>query len=315
MIHVKVLVTGSSGFIGSAVCTALRTRGDTVIEMDIKATKMGYIGDIRMPGWVDDRIRENGGVDAVVHCAAILEMNAGIDDPGREIETNITGYVNVLQACVKNNVKRVVNLSSCAVYGETWIHVDESEKKDPVFPYGVTKLAGEAYSGYFGWYHDMNIVDLRLGTVYGPGEWYGRFHTVAIRRACKKQPIFVFNKGNAIRDYIYIDDAVRAITCTLDYTKIRRYPSIFNISGGEANITEVASIISKLTGVSIVNGDPIVLDGRPLLKRNLGCIMLDCSRAGEHMGWFPAVSLKNGLVDLIDWYLSNPTKWGVLPRV
>jgi UDP-N-acetylglucosamine 4-epimerase len=176
---VRVLVTGSSGFIGGHLVKALRERGDTVVEFDLKTGQ-----DVRV--FRDCQMVR--GCDEVYHQAAISTIAECDRNPSLAHETNVGGFLNILLACRDAGVKRFVYASSAAVYGDTF--------------YGATKKANEAYATLY------PSVGLRYFNVYGEGsrgviaQW--------TERMLKGKPVEIHGDGSAERDYIHVSDVVKA---------------------------------------------------------------------------------------------------------
>lgn len=175
----RVLVTGSSGFIGSHLVKALRDRGDAVVEFDLKTGQdIRHFRDCQM-------VR---GCDEVYHQAAISTIAECDRNPSLAHDTNVGGFLNILLACKDAGVKRFVYASSAAVYGETF--------------YGATKKANEAYATLY------PSVGLRYFNVYGEGS--GGVIARWTEQMLKGEPVVIHGDGNAERDYIHVSQVIRA---------------------------------------------------------------------------------------------------------
>ena len=146
-------------------------------------------------------------VDIVSHQAAQLEIGKCLDDPVYDLMTNTGGTLNVLKSAVENNVSKIINASSACVYGQAVQRPQpESHPKNPNWAYGVSKLAAEKYCDIFSNNHDIPIISLRYGIVYGEREWFGRVLPIFIKRFIQGKPLIVFGKGEQIRDFVYVKD-------------------------------------------------------------------------------------------------------------
>lgn len=252
----KVLVTGVAGFIGSHVALYLLARGDDVVGLDnlnayydpalkktrlerIKAFAAGTINEDIYPEARSDRdvgtfqfhkldladreamaaLFANEGIDRVVHLAAQAGVRYSLEDPFAYVDSNVTGFLTILEGCRHHDVDHLVYASTSSVYGSnTNIPFTVTEPADhPVAFYGATKRANElmahSYSHLFG----LPTTGLRFFTVYGP---WGRPDMALFKftdSILKGQPIDVFNYGNHKRDFTYIDDIVKGVVASLDH--------------------------------------------------------------------------------------------------
>lgn len=324
----KILVTGGCGFIGAHVARRYINEGATVIVYDnfsspyaapVEGAKL-IEGDILDTNLLEETI---AGVDIVSHQAAVLDMFKGIEDKISELNVNITGTINVLNAALKAGVKKVIYASSCGMYGPSeYLPIDEAHPKNPAWPYGVTKYTGEMYCQLYTRLHNLPTVSLRYSEVYGPEEWYGRVMTLFMKRVLEGQAPVIFDKGNSLRDYVYIDDVVEAnILATLNDDV---NGMTFNISGpvplSAKKIAEtVSSIINPKIKPIYDNPKPGTASkyqpDRPRLVQELNDFVLDSSLAKKELGWVPKIMPEEGMRREIDWLKENPGKWDVKPRV
>ena len=152
------------------------------------------------------------GIDVVIHLAANTKITKSLKKPMYDFNVNLKGTLNLLEASNLNKVKRFVFASSAAIGGEIKPPINEKIIPKPISPYGASKLGGEAYCSTFFQTYDLETVILRFGNVYGPGS-LKKTSVVAkfIRNMLANEEIFIFGDGNQTRDYIYIDDIVKAI--------------------------------------------------------------------------------------------------------
>lgn len=167
------------------------------------------IGDIRD---FDTCLKCCEGIDVVVHLAANTGVAPSVEDPRSDMETNIIGTFNILEASRQQRVKRFIFASSGAPIGEVEPPIHENKAPKPVSPYGASKLAGEGYCSAYYRTFALKTVSLRFGNVYGPRSKH-KSSVVAkfFKRALNGEPLEIYGDGNQTRDFIYIDDLTRAI--------------------------------------------------------------------------------------------------------
>lgn len=323
-----VLVTGGCGFIGAHVARRYVDEGARVVVLDnfsspnpvtVKGARI-IEGDVRDVKAIEDAM---AGVDIVSHQAAVLNMFAGIDDKITELDVNVTGTINVLNAALKAGVKKLVYASSCGMYGQSeYLPQDEKHPKNPAWPYGITKYAGELYCQLYTRLHGLPTVSLRYSEVYGPGEWYGRVMTLFIKRVLEGKAPVIFSGGKLLRDYVYIDDVVEANMLATKRDDVNGMA--FNIGGPEPlNAARIAEIVCAIIDPAIkpIHDDPmpgtssVHQPGRPRLVQELNDFVLDSSLAKQKLGWEPRVKPGEGIRRSIDWVKKNKQAWNVTARV
>ncbi len=234
----KVLVTGSAGFIGAAVSNTLLSRGDSVVGLDnfndyyevslkndrhkaleANANYAGFKGDLQNAELIQQIFTEHKP-DRVVHLAAQAGVRYSLENPHSYIESNILGFLNILEACKTHSVEHLVYASSSSVYGSnTKMPFSVHHNVDhPVSLYAATKKSNELMAHTYSHLYNLPTTGLRFFTVYGP---WGR-PDMALFKFTKKilngEPIDVYNYGNHRRDFTYIDDIVEGVVRTLDHS-------------------------------------------------------------------------------------------------
>ena len=233
----KILVTGSAGFIGSALSLRLLERGDVVIGIDnhnnyydpsLKEARLArHIGD---PNYIHCRIDladkqsiedvfEAHKPQRVVNLAAQAGVRYSIENPHQYINSNIVGFANILEGCRRHNIEHLVYASSSSVYGaNTSMPFSEHDNTDhPLSLYAASKKSNELMAHAYSHLYQLSTTGLRFFTVYGP---WGR-PDMALFKFTKaifaREPIKVFNFGNHYRDFTYIDDIVEGVMKVLDH--------------------------------------------------------------------------------------------------
>jgi len=301
----RVLVTGGAGFIGSHVAEAYRDRGDRVWVVDDLSTgrpsnipegvefRRMDIGDPEL----GELFREVGGFDIVNHHAAQIDVRKSVADPRADARVNIDGLLNVLECVRRYGAGRVLFVSSGGVvYGEAETRpTPEGAPKQPLSPYGVTKLAAEYYLYYYHQVHGLDYVALRYANVYGPRQNpHGEAGVVALfsNRIRNGEPLTIFGDGEQTRDYVYVGDVVAA-NLALSEGPLERSVDLdgraFNVATGqETTVNELARLLMEVTGREV----PVqYAEARAGELRHSS---LDAGRLRAR-GWAPSVTLAEGL--------------------
>jgi len=234
----KVLVTGSAGFIGSALSLRLLERGDEVIGIDslndyydVNLKKARLARTLSNPSYTDLRIQleDREGIaevfrqyqpDRVVNLAAQAGVRYSIENPAAYIDTNLLGFGNILEGCRQTEVKHLIYASSSSVYGaNTKMPFSVHDNVDhPMSLYAASKKANELMAHTYSHLYELPTTGLRFFTVYGPWGRPDMALFLFTRRILDGKPIDVFNYGNHRRDFTYIDDIVEGVIRVLDRT-------------------------------------------------------------------------------------------------
>ena len=316
----KILVTGAAGFIGSALATRLLARGDEVIGLDnlndyypvaLKKARLALNPSMRfIEGDIADRemlpkLFEKERFDAVVNLAAQAGVRYSIENPWAYIESNIVGFENILECCRHYPVSHLVYASSSSVYGgNEKVPFSEDDKVDnPVSLYAATKKSNELMASCYSKLYGIYATGLRFFTVYGP---WGRpdmspmLFATAISRG---EAIKVFNGGDMMRDFTYIDDIVEGIVRVLDAPGSGH--SVYNI--GCSNPVKLMDFISEIEGAMGCEAQKIML---PMQPGDVYQTYADTTRLEKDFGYKPRVTLHEGIGEFIKWFKSdkNPLK-------
>lgn len=293
----QILVTGGSGFIGGALVESLREEADVrVLDRTPSPTVPDDVefveGDIRDQETVDAAAT---GVDVIFHQAALVSVEESVARPLESHAINTTGTLQVLEAARRNDA-RVVVASSAAIYGTPeQVPVAETDPLVPTSPYGVDKLAVDHYVRLYHELYDLDAVALRYFNVYGPGQAgsdYAAVIDVFMRQARAGEPITVEGDGEQTRDFVHVDDVVRANRLAATTTDVG---AGYNVGTGESvTINELAAAVKRAVGSEseIVNVDAREGD----IRRSCA----DLSRANARLGYAPSVDLDSGLETVVD---------------
>jgi len=298
----NVLVTGGAGFIGSWIAETLADKNNVrILDALITGKKQNipegveFIkGDVRNAGDVRAAVK---GVDIVFHQAANVQIPLSIEDPVFDSDVNVRGTLNVLEACRKSGVKRVVYASSSALYGNPEkIPTPETCYPDPLSPYGTSKMAGEYYTKVYSSLYGLETVSLRYFNVYGPRQNpdspYSGVLSIFSKNIKEKQSLTVFGDGRQRRDFVNVRDVVEAniLAATADGVS----GEAFNIGTGIAvSINEIISMLGKIAGKNL----DVMYSERRQGDARKSCA--DTRKAREELGFSPKIGLEEGLRELL----------------
>lgn len=294
----KIVVTGGAGFIASHVVDAYIDQGHEVHIIDNFSTgQKKHINRQAVVHSVDIVDRKSAHLirqikpDILNHHAAQMDVRRSVADPLFDAQTNILGFINLLEAAKEASAKKVIFSSSGgAVYGDREpIPAGEEHPTLPSSPYGVSKLAGEFYLGYYFSTFGMPYIALRYANVYGPRQSsQGEAGVVAIFIAqllSEKSPT-INGDGRQTRDYVFVGDVVRANVAALNASHV----GPINIgTGHETDVVTIYRTLQEGLGSTI---DPVHGPAKPGEQRR-SC--LDNSLAAKVLNWRPEVSLEAGL--------------------
>ena len=330
-----ILVTGAAGFIGYHLCEALLKSGHKVIGLDnindyydvnLKYARLQLLGIERKDAEVynaisnstirssqmqfirmnlEDRkalpkIFKEFKFDMVCNLAAQAGVRYSLENPEAYIDSNINGFLNVLECCRHHSVKRMVYASSSSIYGNSdKVPFNESDNVDkPISLYAATKKSNELMAHTYSHLYSIETIGLRFFTVYGP---WGRpdmamfLFTDAI---INNRPIKVFNSGDLSRDFTYIDDIVAGVTNTLlDDSKDSSLYKLYNI-GNSAPVQLVDFIKSIENNLGVVAEKEMF----PMQAGDVSQTWADVSRLQKDYNYKPNTSVEKGVEAFIDWY-------------
>ena len=238
-------------------------------------------------------------IDVIVHLAANTGVAPSVENPQADMEANVIGTLNVLEAARREGVKRVVFASSGAPAGDVEPPIHEEIAPHPVSPYGASKLAGEGYcSAYYRTFGITTII-LRFGNVYGPGSSH-KSSIVAkfIRLGLKGEKCEIYGDGKQTRDFIYIDDLVDAI---LKAAAFHTGGEIFQVATSRENtVNEVAEILKEELGQK---GIAMLLEHGLSRKGDVRRNFSNTDKARKFLGWQAEVDLREGIKRTVDWFM------------
>jgi UDP-glucose 4-epimerase len=282
-------VTGGAGFIGSHLVDALLARGDEVTVVDDLSTGRRDFVDPAARLVVHD-VREpfEAHADVVFHLAAQADVGTSVERPAFDAEVNVVGTVNVLEAARAAGAALVFASTGGAIYGDVEAPAPEDAPLRPVSPYGLAKLAGEAYVEGWRRIHGLETAVLRFANVYGPRQsaaLEGGVVAIFLERLAAGRETLVFGDGEQTRDYVHVADVVRALLLAAE-----RRDGLFNVgTGRETTVNRLHELCREVAGAGAAprHVEPRAGDARRSV--------LDVGRAAAELGWTPAVGLTDGL--------------------
>lgn len=306
----SVLITGGCGFIGAHLTRALAARDDRVVLIDTAPPAsppdlgdrvLAVTGDVTDADLLAETMARHHVVD-VIHAAAVVGVAAGARSPANTVHVNVDGAASVLAAAAATGVRRVVDLSSEEVYGDfPTDRATEDTPKDPVSPYGISKLAAEQLGRYYAAHHGLSYAAVRLCWVYGPGFPRRRLPQPWLEDIALGRPSHLERGGDQLLDLTYVADAVAGILAVRDAPTLRHH--VYNVATGVA--TSVRKLAALLLArwpdwqVDVGDGPLELAPGIDAARKGA----LDITRARDELGYRPRVSLDDGL-DRTLWSLA-----------
>ena len=278
-------MTGGAGFIGTHLCRFLHDNGHQVVSLDCDQTGEQpwecITADIR------DQLQFDG-IDAIVHLAAQVSVVRSVENPDETLSVNIDGTSSIISAAELSGVKRLLFASSAAVYGDSQhIPIPETAPLIPQSPYAVSKIVGEELCRR----SEIETCAMRFFNVYGPGQSAeGGYAAVipAFKQAiAKEDSCRIFGDGTQIRDFVHINDLVKAISLALNVEKL---PSEMNIASGQP--TSLLDLVKVFSGSNPEMKPPLFEEERP---GDIHTSLADISRMQESLSIDEMVSLEEGL--------------------
>ncbi len=309
----KCVIFGGGGFIGSTIADRLLLEGHQLrIFERPRVEPYRKFADNEAVEWMTGDILSNHdlntaieGMDVVLHLVSTTLPKSSNDDPIYDVQSNVVGTLQMLNAMVANKVKKIIFISSGGtVYGiPKYLPIDEQHPTDPLVSYGITKLMIEKYLRMFESLHGIQSIALRVANPYGERQ---RIETaqgavgVFLHHAIKGIPIEIWGDGSVTRDYIHISDVAEAFVKAVNYTGSN---SVFNISSGQGiSLNELIVLLEGVLGKSIAYR---YLPARPF---DVPVSVLCNQLAQEQLQWTPLTSMTNGLIRTAAWMESELAK-------
>jgi UDP-glucuronate 4-epimerase len=330
----KILVTGAAGFIGMHCTERLLARGDTVVgvdnlndyyEVSLKENRLkrisGHPQFTHHPVSVENReamasLFATEKPDRVIHLAAQAGVRYSLENPHAYADANLVGFMNILEGCRHNGVEHLVYASSSSVYGgnEQMPFSEHHSVDHPVSLYAATKKANELMAHTYSHLFDLPTTGLRFFTVYGP---WGRPDMALFKFTAamlKGEPIDVYNSGQMVRDFTFIDDIVEGVIRVLDKVATPnpdfdpQSPDpqsshapfrVFNIGNG--NPVPLMDYIGALESALGITAEKNMM---PMQPGDVPMTSADTTELADWVGFAPDTDVRDGVQRFVDWYLA-----------
>lgn len=293
----NILVLGGNGFIGSHLVDKLILEGHFVRVFDKREEHYRkaisgvdyYLNEFGNRGLLAEALT---GIDIVVHLVSTTLPKTSNDDPVFDVQSNVIESLFLFEECIIKKVRKVVFVSSGGtVYGiPQSMPVYEENQTNPICSYGICKLTIEKYLYLFNKLHNLDFVIIRPSNPFGsrqnPFGIQGAI-PIFLGKILRNEPIQIWGNGEVIRDYIYIDDLVEALYCSIIY---KTTSNVFNIGSGKGySLNKIITLIKNVTGREFL----VTYTGSRTY--DVPEIYLDITRASKELNWIPLTSLEEGL--------------------
>lgn len=329
----KVLITGSAGFIGFSLARALLSRGDSVVGIDnlndyydpqLKHDRLKNLTDFVQANQATKRysfiqmdMADRSGMarlfnehtfEAVINMGAQAGVRYSIDNPNTYVDSNIVGFVNVLEGCRHHQVKHLVYASSSSVYGmNTKQPFSTADRVDyPISLYAATKKSNELMAHTYSHLFDLPTTGLRFFTAYGPWGRPDMAYFKFTKALLEEKPIDVYNHGDMKRDFTYIDDIIKGVVRVIDRIP---EPQANNISATQApykiyNIgnNQPVTLRRFITALETACGKKAIENHLPMQPGDVPVTYADVDELIQDVGFKPGTQIEDGLKQFVDWY-------------
>ncbi len=317
---IKVLVTGSAGFIGSHLCETLLEHGYSVIGIDnfdtfykkeykLHNLKVNqghenftfYEADLKRKKMIEPAFE---GVGVVIHLAGKTGVRPSIENPQSYIENNISVTENVLSVMQEKSISKLLFASSSSVYGNNpntpWN--ETLDVNNPISPYAFTKKACELLNHSFHHLYNIDILNLRFFTVFGPRQRPDLAIHKFIKIMFNEESIPMFGDGSTSRDYTYVKDTVAGIIGAMDY--ILANDNVFDIVNLGHN--HPVKLIDLINAIGKATGKDPQIEQKPMQPGDVNITYANIEKAQRMFGYDPKTPLKEGLNNFVEWFIQYP---------
>ena len=319
----KILITGGAGFIASHLTERLLDMGCKVTGIDnfdpfypreIKERNLSLFSAHHNYTFIEGDITDQdvwknlkqASFDVVFHIAAKAGVRPSIQNPHAYIDTNITGTLNVLDFMRIQGIKNLVFASSSSIYGNLK-QIPFSEDADvtrPISPYAFTKKTCELMTHTYHNLYDLNVLNLRFFTVYGPRQRPDLAIHKFVRLIKTGQPIPMFGDGSTARDYTFVSDLVGGLIQSMDY--LDQHDKVYEIINlGNNQPVKLIELINHLYDLC---GKTPQIDPQPMQPGDVDITYADISKAKRIIGYEPVTNIRDGLAQFISWYENQEDK-------
>ena len=310
----KILVTGSAGFIGYHLCKSLLDDGYDVLGIDninhyydpkLKLARLDQLKLYKNFKFEKVDIAERESItkafqsfqpQKVVNLAAQAGVRYSLENPYAYMDSNLVGFLNIIELCRHNVVEGLIYASSSSVYGgnEKIPFSEEDKVNKPLALYGATKRANELIAHSYSYLYDLHTTGLRYFTVYGPWGRPDMAMFIFTRKILAGEPIPVFNHGNMKRDFTYIDDIISGTQAAIDKN---HKCEVFNLGNHKSeNLMDMIALLEQELGKKAE------IDFKPMQSGDVKESYADMDLSEKKLGFRPKTSINQGIPKFIDWY-------------
>lgn len=309
----RIFLTGAAGFIGFHLAQALVARGDTVVGFDnfnpyysptlkrARAQLLRGLGVEIVEGSLCDfamlqRAVEKFGPTHLVHLAAQAGVRHSLDHPQAYVKANLEGFVNILEICRQMPAAPLIYASSSSVYGrnQKMPFLENDRTDEPASLYGATKKANEVMASAYHHLFNIPVTGLRFFTVYGPWGRPDMAYYSFTDAIVNDKPIDIYNFGNMLRDFTYIDDIVKGTVAAID---LGSACELFNLGNHRpVSLGRFIEILEQTLGKKAIKID------RAMQAGDVVATYADITHAQNCLGFYPSTSLEEGLPKFVSWY-------------
>ena len=316
----KILVTGVAGFIGFHLTKRLCDEGHYVVGVDnlndyydvqLKKDRLAELDVFIESGLFDfqkidiadlsylEAIFNETKIDIVINLAAQAGVRYSLENPHEYIRSNVQGFMNILECCRHNNVRKLIYASSSSVYGgNAKLPFSESDRVDnPVSMYAASKRSNELMAHTYSHLFGLNTIGLRFFTVYGPWGRPDMALNIFTKNIIEGKPLQIFNNGKHSRSFTYIDDIVESILKLLNVDSLEEKYSIFNI-GGE-NAIDLMDYVSVIEDALSLKG---TYDFLPMQLGDVEKTEADLQNLRNIIDFSPKTNITTGINKFVDWF-------------
>ena len=331
----KILVTGAAGFIGLHLCKKLIELGHTVIGLDnindyydinLKFARLNQLGINEIEAKKFNNISKSNShyeqfqfirlnledsellstlfktqnFDIVCNLAAQAGVRYSIENPSAYTTSNIVGFLNILECCRHNNIKRLVYASSSSVYGNNkQVPFNETDNVDnPISLYAATKKSNELMAHTYSHLYGLETIGLRFFTVYGPWGRPDMAYFLFTHAILKNRPIKVFNNGKLSRDFTYVDDIINGVVKTLiEDTKNKNKYKLYNIGNGNpVNLLDFIITIEHKIGLTAIK------KMLPMQAGDVNTTFANTKNIEQDYNYCSQINIDDGIEKFVEWY-------------
>jgi UDP-glucuronate 4-epimerase len=327
----KILITGFGGFIGYSLVQELKdkfriTALDNFSELSnyeikkARAAQLGiadidllkstgniqttaadfYYADLCNPQQLE-KCFAGEKIDVIVHLAALTGVRQSLLTPQAYIDSNVKGFINLLELANKHGVKNIIYASSSSVYGlnrET--PYTENQRTDtPISVYAASKKADELLAHTYSHLYGINLIGLRFFTVYGPWTRPDMAACIFMKAILEGKPIDLFNEGQMVRDFTYVGDVVKSISLLID--KIQEPGDVKNLIFNVGNHHPVYTI-DFLKEIELALGKKAIVNNKPVQPGDMLATNADCAALYTYTGYKPDTPISKGIAEMVKWY-------------